>query len=198
MERDEVKDLITAQTAGSLARIEAAVNLVAFKVTYMEEHMKTANGNTAKNVEKIESVRLQVEELEKNLPHSPINCPQNETLQELVEFKFNMEAEKSGVGKFKAKVAQAVTEKRAEFIKTATAVSVMIAAFALVVNLTFSVIGYFQRKELNVSQKDLKEEVDMINTPVRTRSGAIQFWPSGVLIDSLKAHQDTLKLDWLK
>jgi hypothetical protein len=31
----------------------------------------------------------------------------------------------------------------------------------------------------------LKTEVDMINTPVKTRSGTIEFWPSGVVIDSL-------------
>jgi len=33
--------------------------------------------------------------------------------------------------------------------------------------------------------KNLKGEVDMINTPVKTRNGSIEFWPSGVVIDSL-------------
>ena len=31
----------------------------------------------------------------------------------------------------------------------------------------------------------LKKQVDLINTPVRTRDGSIQWYPSGVVIDSL-------------
>lgn len=38
----------------------------------------------------------------------------------------------------------------------------------------------------NDKTEKLKDQVDMINTPVRTRSGSIEFWPSGVVIDSLK------------
>ena len=38
----------------------------------------------------------------------------------------------------------------------------------------------------NIKTGNLKDEVDMINTPVKTRSGTIEFWPSGVVIDSLK------------
>ena len=39
---------------------------------------------------------------------------------------------------------------------------------------------------INKNQNKLKEEVDMINSPVVTRSGTVEWYPSGVLIDSMK------------
>lgn len=38
---------------------------------------------------------------------------------------------------------------------------------------------------IRTGQSNLKKEVDMINSPVTTRGGTIEWWPSGVLIDSL-------------
>jgi len=38
---------------------------------------------------------------------------------------------------------------------------------------------------LHDGQNGLKTEVDMINTPVKSRDGTITWWPSGVVIDSL-------------
>lgn len=39
-------------------------------------------------------------------------------------------------------------------------------------------------------QDGLKREVDLINSPVTTRSGTIEWWPSGIVIDSIKANTD--------
>lgn len=39
---------------------------------------------------------------------------------------------------------------------------------------------------LHIGQKNLKSEVDMINTPVRMRNGSVELMPSGVVFDSLK------------
>ena len=155
MEREEVKDMITAETSGPLARIEAAVDLVALNVSYIEDHMKVANGNTAKNIEKIETIRLQVEKLERNLPHNTINCPQNEILQDIKIFVDEAKTKKRLVKDFGDNYLRDKSEKRADFIKFTTAIGIIITALALLINLTFSVVGYNQRKEL-------KKEVDRI------------------------------------
>lgn len=60
--------------------------------------------------------------------------------------------------------------------------------------ITIFVVGMYlgYRKIVN-AQNDLRETVNMINTPVRTRSGSIEFWPSGVVIDSL--HKNNTNID---
>lgn len=40
------------------------------------------------------------------------------------------------------------------------------------------------------AQKGLKTEVDMINSPVKSRDGTITWWPSGVVIDSLNKEKE--------
>jgi hypothetical protein len=56
----------------------------------------------------------------------------------------------------------------------------------IVILLTFLLFGLVASTYGSLrSFSNLKEEVDMINTPVKTRSGTIEFWPSGVIIDSL-------------
>lgn len=212
MERDEVKDMITAETAGPLARIEGDVSVILVKIGHIETHVKDANGKTAANVLKIEEIRQKVEKLEQNLPHTPINCPQNGTLQEM---KTILEKIKEKKPLFEELIHDYTTrktkktilkdteegnirtrqEERADAMKRITTISVAIAALALVVNLALSVSSRWEQSKLKKGQNALKEEVDMINTPVRTRGGAIQWWPSGVLIDSLKANGDTLSFE---
>ena len=48
-------------------------------------------------------------------------------------------------------------------------------------------ISIFFSHRSNKTAQDVKFEVDMINTPVKTRGGTIEWWPSGILIDSLNA-----------
>jgi hypothetical protein len=55
----------------------------------------------------------------------------------------------------------------------------------IVAMMLLSAYAAFRSTRNAVLTKELKEEVDMINTPVRTRGGSIQWWPSGVVIDSL-------------
>jgi hypothetical protein len=98
-------------------------------------------------------------------------------------------AEMGGVEKGKEK---AINEdklekehKHTKTIRVLTTISISIAAIGLTITTIFTVLNH-------QGQKGLKTEVDMINTPVRTRSGNIEFWPSGVVIDSLKKQQDTI------
>jgi hypothetical protein len=57
---------------------------------------------------------------------------------------------------------------------------------ASVILLVVAIIGaMISLVSLKVGIVRLKQQVDMINTPVRTRAGHIEFWPSGVVIDSL-------------
>jgi hypothetical protein len=67
--------------------------------------------------------------------------------------------------------------------KSRTNFEAVIKILGVVLMLGMFVLGY-----LNLIKKtdQLKNEVNMINTPVRTRGGVIQWWPSGVVIDSLK------------
>jgi len=52
------------------------------------------------------------------------------------------------------------------------------------------VVGmYLGYRKIVVAQDDLRNTVNMINTPVRTRDGVLQWYPSGVLIDSISKIQ---------
>ena len=66
--------------------------------------------------------------------------------------------------------------------KSRTNFEAVIKILGVVLMLGMFVLGYFN---LVSKSKELKEEVNLINTPVRTRSGVIEWYPSGVLIDSL-------------
>src|SRR3972149_11434315 len=46
----------------------------------------------------------------------------------------------------------------------------------------FVLLGIYWASQFNIKMEGLKTEVDMINTPVKTRDGHIRFWPSGVVI----------------
>jgi len=77
-------------------------------------------------------------------------------------------------GKEKAQDEQ--TKKRKTNLQT---ISVIIAFLGMIITMF---IGFSSVSKKTVR---LENQVDMINTPVRTRGGAIEFWPSGVVIDSL-------------
>lgn len=153
----DVDERIHDKTEGPLARIESAVDIIAVKVGYIEEHMKEANHATAKNVEKIESVANRTTELEKITPHSVINCPQNETLKELKDFVDNLKGRKEGANYLKDKLDKDKADKRADFLKTVTTIGIAISAVALVINLIFSVIGFEQRKGLKSDVKEVQQ-----------------------------------------
>ena len=62
---------------------------------------------------------------------------------------------------------------------------IFIAALILISSFFLGVLNYQHTRGI----PGLKTEVDMINTPVRTRDGSIQWWPSGVVIDSIKLRE---------
>jgi len=74
------------------------------------------------------------------------------------------------------------TGVRAVKTKAQTNFETVIKILGVVLMLGMFVLGYFN---LVSKSKELKEEVNLINTPVRTRSGVIQWYPSGIVIDSL-------------
>lgn len=58
----------------------------------------------------------------------------------------------------------------------------ILMAIGIIVSIALNI---YNGKKQTKHYSNLKTEVDMINTPVRTRGGVIQWWPSGVVIDSL-------------
>jgi Na+/phosphate symporter len=144
-EREEVKDIVHEVTVGPLSRIEASINVIEFRLTSMDDHMKIANGNTAKNVLKIAHVENNLNRLKQEIKRYEIKCPQSDTIDSLKEIVVALNLDKIGRDKLDALVdntetraAKARAEKRAKFLKIIETAGVIIAALALLVNLYFS------------------------------------------------------------
>lgn len=103
-----------------------------------------------------------------NLPHSVINCPQADKIDQI---------EKVLIGD-DAVIRQKKMDKKEEHAKAIR----LIMVAGIVVTIFISIFSFISNKH-NIGQ--LKTEVDMINTPVKTRGGTIMWYPSGVVIDSL-------------
>ena len=144
--RTDVETIIQDKMAGPLVRIEASVFIIETNIKHIQDHMAIANGNTARNVERIEIAHSKIVELEKSLPHTIINCPQTPLLSELKTFTDEVKAKKEGVAEFKASVKGKLDQRRANTMKVISTIGVTIAALALLTNLAFSIIGYFQRQ----------------------------------------------------
>jgi hypothetical protein len=154
----DVDERIHDKMEGPLARIEASIDIININIGNIEKHLETANHATAKNVEKIEQVKEKVNDLEKTIPHSVVNCPQNGTLIELKTFFENFKGRKEGVNEAKDKLMKVKSERRAEAIKWITAIGVIVAALALLVNLTFSILGYHREARI------IQDEHPIVNT----------------------------------
>lgn len=148
-EREEVKTVVHEVTVGPLARIEASLNLVEFRLTSMDDHMKVANGNTAKNVLKIAQVEKEVNKIKQEIKNHEVKCPQSETLDDIKELVTSLNLDKLSRDKLEALLdskenhaMKAREEKRAKFLKIVETVGVVIAALALLANLLFSTRAY--------------------------------------------------------
>lgn len=137
----EVDDRIHDKMEGPLARIEASIDIINFKLGNIDEHLKVANHATAKNVTKIEEVSIKVQQLEINTPHSVINCPQNGTLQELKNYMDNIKGRKAGMTEMENKQLTAKQERRAKIIAVFQMIGVIITGLALLTSLVFGYIN---------------------------------------------------------
>jgi len=146
IEREEVKTIVHDVTIGPLSRIEASINVIEFRLASMDNHMKVANGNTAKNVLKIAEVEKELINVKQEIKGHEIKCPQSETIGELKDVVDELKDDKLGRDKLKQVYSSKAhkdrivrEEKRAKFLKTLETIGVVIAALALLVNLWFSV-----------------------------------------------------------
>jgi hypothetical protein len=107
--------------------------------------------------------------LTENLPHSILNCPQAEKIEHIEMVLVGEDAVE------KRKKA----EKEENHAKTIRAIMVA----GICVTILISIFSFFaNRSKVTL----LQNQVDQINIPVQTRGGVIKWYPSGVVIDSLK------------
>ena len=148
-EREEVKTVVHEVTVGPLTRIEATLDVVEYRLTSMDDHMKVANGNTARNILKIDQVEKEVEKIKREIKGHEIKCPQSETLDDIKDLVSILNLDKLGRDKLatlmdtqEEKDRKIREEKRAKFLKVVETVGVIIAALALVANLVFTTKTY--------------------------------------------------------
>jgi len=183
MTQDKVDDRIQLKLVTPLANIESAIFIIQENLKGIHEHLKIANGRTAKNETKLEQLKGQITDLEKELPHTADKCPQNSTLQELVDFVKDTKSKKEAVDSIKQAVQKSKEEQRADFLKVINTIGVCIAAVALVINTVFSLANKKEEKEFRTN---MKAQVDNINTPmINERTGKVFLYPSGLVVDSL-------------
>lgn len=77
-------------------------------------------------------------------------------------------------------------DKRAHQVKRLQTLGIVIAAISLLITSVFTVLNHSLSSDNNKVVKSTDEKVDLINTPVVTRSGSIYLEPAGLLIDSIK------------
>ena len=145
--------------SGLATHINAQFNAVHDRLEAIEAQTTKTNGTVSEHAKIISA----------NLPHSLVNCPQQDSVNEIKKFFIGEEAVERERQKDES-------ERHNKIVRT-----VMMIGIAITIIL--SLLGSRSNKEDIMS---LKNEVDMINTPVRTRGGTIQWYPSGVVIDSLK------------
>ncbi len=96
------------------------------------------------------------------------DCPHTGKINTMVETVDNIIKEKQ----FKQKESESFWTKYRDILTTAGTIIAFLTLFVMM----------FWNNERTAG---LKKQVDLINTPVRTRDGSIQWYPSGVVIDSL-------------
>lgn len=145
VEREEVKDIVHEVTIGPLSRIEASINVIEFRLTSMDTHMRVANGNTARNVKKIDIIEHRVSGVESELKARELTCPQSETLEKIEEAITSLTNDKVARDKAESLIdhrgddeREARAEKRAKALKVIETIGVIIAALALIANLLWS------------------------------------------------------------
>lgn len=147
----------------TLARIEEQTTKTNSRVTHLEEKIGV---------------------LEKQDVEHIINCPVLPRVEKIEDDMSEYKGEKRAKTTMKEWSMRSRGEKRAEFMKVLQTIGIIIAAIGLLIT------AYNSFNNLKHVQ-GLKTEVDLINTPVRTRGGSIMMIPSGVMIDSVKQNTET-------
>jgi len=148
--------------------MEAKIDKINEIVHEHEKYIVYANGVIDARKKQIEEITTELAQVKRDIHDHPASCPYISLIKECKD-KLNV-------------INDNLTEYN--FFKKYPKVAVLIISVALFTSLAGS-IGAFVTTSKHL--KSLREEVDMINTPVRTRGGTIQWWPSGVAIDSTKA-----------
>jgi hypothetical protein len=107
-------------------------------------------------------------EVHEELPHTINGCPQRHIIEKIHDTVIAEEA--------------ILKRKQNEFEMTHATTVRWIMITGIAISVIVSLTGMVMNRK---STAAIKTEVDMINTPVRTRGGVIELWPAGVVIDSL-------------
>ena len=130
------------------------------------DKIETQTTRTNGRVTKLEDV------VHNDLTHTKDGCPQGEVIEEI----------KNYITKDKA-VRESKEKEVVVSHSDRVRVLMLIGICASIIMGAVSVFFSYHGKQV---AEGVKTEVDMINTPVKTRGGVIQWYPSGVVIDSLK------------
>jgi hypothetical protein len=153
---------LESEFKGLHSLMNAQFDIVHDKLEEIDTRLAKLNGSVAKHEQIINT----------NLPHNVLNCPQADKIEHIEKVLIGEEAIDKQYKKDKE-------ERHAVRVRTLMAVGIA-------VTIIISLFSFFSNK---TRVTELKTEVDMINTPVRTRGGTIMWYPSGVVIDSLKKNK---------
>lgn len=158
---------------------------------YLQGEFKNINdkldkikADTQKTNDRVTKLEDEVNELKLKEVQHIINCPVLPKVEKIEDDVNLMKGERQGKASYREAGSKLRAERRAEIMKTIQTISVVIAAIGLLFTAYNSIRN-------NTKISDIDTKVDMINTPVRTRSGVLQWYPSGIVIDSLNQLKDT-------
>lgn len=132
----------------------------------IETQVKKTNGT----VQKHEAFNKEVQRV---IDTRVTDCPHVDNI-------IGIKSEVDAIDKEVKKISEDLSEYR--MLKKYPRLGILIVAI-------FVVGMYLGYRKIVTTQDELRNTVNMINTPVRTRDGVLQWYPSGVLIDSISKIQ---------
>jgi len=159
---------LESEFKGLHSLMNAQFDAVHDKLDALEKDLGEVKVQTTKTNGRVTELEAEVHN---ELPHTKEGCPQKDVIEHIHDIVLEEQAIKKNE---EAKVIVNHSDKVRVIMVIGIAVSILI-----------SLLGTFYSRNNHRQTQDLKTEVDMINTPVKTRDGSIIFYPSGVIIDSL-------------
>jgi len=139
-----------------IADINSHLKQLNGKIIEHEKYIVYANGVIETRRKQTENIEKKIDELEEEIKRHPVTCP---NFSEIKSIKDDLEEYR-------------IIKKYPKLI---------VILFAVLT--AGAIVGFINTAS---GLRKLTNRVDIINTPVTTRSGTIEWWPSGVVIDSLK------------